>query len=1569
MPDNLDGLNIIITGDPAQALEAINKVDNAVRSVKGSDVKITADASQAADEAAKLADTVQNLDGAHVDITADSSQAVDAAEKVADAEAQISGVHSEITADASQAVDEAGKASDALQNIGDANSVVTADTSQAQEDMQKIHDVIAELDGKKVTFTVIPTFRDVNGRLHDITGKFLSMGQQAGQKVGESIADGAEKGVNQAEQYIKRLLMFEVGSKLESAFGNVCKTIIAGAQKVANVLSGVVKSSLAIGGGFESQMTIVKTISGATAEELDALTKKARELGATTPLTAKNIAEGMTVIVQRGTSVQDTLASIEHVVNLSISQGISMANAAALLGSTISNFGMSIDDAAKITAVFNNACNQSALDMGKLTEAMKYIGPTAGALGMDFTEAVAGAEVLANAGLTGEMIGTGLTRVLTKLATKTEIMGVKTRNATGQLRPLADVFTELRDKGFSLAEANSYFGSRGMLGAVKLVQLADTIKVNEARLKDYGTTQAAVSEKSKTFSNNMAALRSAIEEVHIEVFDQIKDKAKSAVSGLTAFVRALAEWIANSKIAQQVWQAFLDGLGFNIPSGDDFKKFLANLNVQELVKRAKDFAKTVKDIANSIISFASLIKTPILFLIKHLDTFAKISFWGWIVGKGLQIPAILTSFATAFKALYEAVKALGIAFGSINFAKIATVLSNSSFLAFLTNPGVVAAAAIGMTFYETMRHLDEDYSALFNAREKEKQYLLDQAKADQTLDIDLKVNVKTGFEKLPQSWTKASDEIRDKANSTVKELQDAFRVKVAEAIDTVSAKFPDMAQALQDTSELMTDKSLRQLTKALQGNKDAFLALPPHMQLVAEHLYNIGIQAGQTEGSLRKIIKAQRDLLNQKVTVAPPIPETEQFFNKLSAGINSLIDIDAWNQTLERINSFTGGKNIEINVGLLLNNARNQLNELSKSIAKDFNLSPDIVSAELADRLQLIADKGNNVAQALVGGWDVATKSLDIFLANAQDTVKYLGASPDKFLPALNSLANGIQKIDPLTGKVTEQFKKAHDALQNWSNVTFDQLTKRIQKLRKAVEAGFLSPKALADEFENVSKQVKLQIATEFAPMREQFNSLDTFHSVVASEYMSRMQDIGGDVFKSLVGKEFQGSRRNSSAFDDLLKPLLQSASNATRNVQSLFDKLSIGGELSSMLNSRTSSRSISYFGSQIMNNPEFSYSQPKQVMMINGVDMYAKHSASTSNIGKDIVSGIEKGFSAAASQFAANASRLNANALLNSNRQQATANPSNQSNSEFSTFQKALTDVFNNLASKIDALISKQDNSSSNNSILNAVSALQQLTLSVDNSSSYIARASEALNSLANSIANLKQDNSTSGGIAAKDYSTDLAGIIKELQAVSSSQQAALNVMGNIATSVASLGSYGQAQQQAVFDGNSISQAIISGLTPFISRLDAHSSVYQSATSTLSHYFSNLDASVINLMKATDANSNALNSLQNSMSSTSSGSGESFTGALAPLVNSVQSLAVTVSGIQSINQDNASVVYEITNAVRAVENAVKSINGGNTYNIDIHQEGFQIEKKSDADILARSTASAFRTGLGNGGV
>ena len=75
-------------------------------------------------------------------------------------------------------------------------------------------------------------------------------------------------------------------------------------------------------------------------------------------------------------------------------------------------------------------------------------------------------------------------------------------------------------------------------------------------------------------------------------------------------------------------------------------------------------------------------------------------------------------------------------------------------------------------------------------------------------------------------------------------------------------------------------------------------------------------------------------------------------------------------------------------------------------------------------RLEKLALSGDKTAQSLRNGFEGAGKTLENFLQTTQDAVEYLNVSPSKFMPALNSLYKNIQKVDPLTGKLTEQFKK-----------------------------------------------------------------------------------------------------------------------------------------------------------------------------------------------------------------------------------------------------------------------------------------------------------------------------------------------------------------------------------------------------------------------------------------------------------------------------------------------------------------------------------------------------------------
>ena len=180
------------------------------------------------------------------------------------------------------------------------NLKITGDSSQAVKAAQEAKKAINDIKGQEVEVT--PKV-DYLGRLHKANGQFMSMGEKLAENFNSA--------------FMKKFAVFSVeidkiGKQFEGTFGSIFKTITASATAVTGLIGKVLKDSLSIGGGFEAQMTSAKVISGATAEEFEKLTAKAREMGATLPITAAQAAQAMTIMAQRGTNVTDILTSVER---------------------------------------------------------------------------------------------------------------------------------------------------------------------------------------------------------------------------------------------------------------------------------------------------------------------------------------------------------------------------------------------------------------------------------------------------------------------------------------------------------------------------------------------------------------------------------------------------------------------------------------------------------------------------------------------------------------------------------------------------------------------------------------------------------------------------------------------------------------------------------------------------------------------------------------------------------------------------------------------------------------------------------------------------------------------------------------------------------------------------------------------------------------------------------------------------------------------------------------------------------------------------------------------------------
>ena len=252
-----------------------------------------------------------------------------------------------------------------------------------------------------------------------------------------------------------------------------------------------------------------------------------------------------------------------------------------------------------------------------------------------------------------------------------------------------------------------------------------------------------------------------------------------------------------------------------------------------------------------------------------------------------------------------------------------------------------------------------------------------------------------------------------------------------------------------------------------------------------------------------------------------PQNKVQTFFDDITANLrNVLANLP---QQIEEANKFLNGSDGQLAINVSLKQAQDSLNAFVKDAADKFAIPEDIVKQSTLNRLKELAATGNKAAQELAKAWGKPDSALEDFIDNAKEAITYLGASPQQFMPALNSMLNGIQKIDPVTGKLTDKFKKAHDALKEWANVTFDNLTNRIQKLRKAVEGGFLDKSVLENELKDFMPQLKMQVISELEPTRGQFKSQSAYEATVASELISKVTDLFGDVGTEIMRNLYDG--------------------------------------------------------------------------------------------------------------------------------------------------------------------------------------------------------------------------------------------------------------------------------------------------------------------------------------------------------------------------------------------------------------------------------------------------------------
>lgn len=431
------------------------------------------------------------------------------------------------------------------------------------------------------------------------------------------------------------------GSASVQAFGAIQQAIVAaGIAAALKEIAGAYMECVTVAGDFEEGMSTVEALSGASAEEMAALTAEAKELGATTKFTAQEAADAMGYMGMAGWSAADMLQGMDGVLQLAAASGEDLAMVSDIVTDNLTAFGLKASDTAHFADVLAAAATNSNTNVSIMGETFKMSASIAGALGYSVEDVATAVGLMANSGIKGSIAGTALKNTFNGLlegVTLTsdafgeyEYTAVK---ADGTMKGFRDTIDELRIYFDQMTEAErvnnamTIAGQRGYNGLLAILNATDADYASLASSIDNctGAAQRMASIKLDNMNGELVLMNSAwdalkttlgeqftptmreLYAVDTEVFQALDDFVKknpALVKAIAAFlavlgtaVVALTAYAAAAKIAAAASALLTDAIpGVNIIMGVVTAVAAVTAGIVALVSASNDAVPSVKEL-------------------------------------------------------------------------------------------------------------------------------------------------------------------------------------------------------------------------------------------------------------------------------------------------------------------------------------------------------------------------------------------------------------------------------------------------------------------------------------------------------------------------------------------------------------------------------------------------------------------------------------------------------------------------------------------------------------------------------------------------------------------------------------------------------------------------------------------------------------------------------------------------------------------------------------------------------------------------------------------------------------
>ena len=320
------------------------------------------------------------------------------------------------------------------------------------------------------------------------------------------------------------------------AFDVVASAIsAAGIAAALHEIADAYMECVTIAGNFEEGMSNVEALSGASAEEMQLLSDKAKELGATTKFTAQEASDAMGYMAMAGWDAQEMLSGMDGVLQLAAASGEDLAMVSDIVTDNLTAFGLTAADTARFADVLAAAATNSNTNVSIMGETFANAASIAGALGYSVEDVAVAVGLMANSGVKGSVAGTALKNTFNGLLEGVTLTGeafgeydYTAIKANGTMKSFSDTIDELRVYFDQMTEAErvnnamAIAGERGYNGLLAILNATDedyaslTASINNCT----GAAQRMAEIKLDNMNGQLTIMKSAWDGLKISVGEQ-----------------------------------------------------------------------------------------------------------------------------------------------------------------------------------------------------------------------------------------------------------------------------------------------------------------------------------------------------------------------------------------------------------------------------------------------------------------------------------------------------------------------------------------------------------------------------------------------------------------------------------------------------------------------------------------------------------------------------------------------------------------------------------------------------------------------------------------------------------------------------------------------------------------------------------------------------------------------------------------------------------------------------------------------------------------------------------------